>query len=456
MTRRYLFTSESVSDGHPDKLADRISDAILDRCLEIEPMARVAIETLVASHLVVVAGEIGFPTELRHDQVLEEIPGIVRNVLLDTGYSVTFPGIDPDECEILVRVNHQSPHIAQAVERADGTFGAGDQGLMFGYACDETASLMPLPIHLTHQLMLRHRELRKSRALPWLRPDAKAQVTVRYEDDTPVAVETVVLSTQHDEAVSSEFVEQAILRELIEPVIPEALRSPLIRYLINPAGRFEIGGPQADAGLTGRKIIVDTYGGRCPHGGGAFSGKDPTKVDRSAAYAARWVAKHLVAAGLARRATLQLAYAIGQPDPVSLLVDTHGTSDVPDGILERAVHETFDLSVDGIVNNLSLQVVSYYDTAAYGHFGREDIALPWEETPRIQQLQRAVAAIQSQLQSTAIEPGLGTPERTTAVRTYDVNAVETEEGTEEIGKLRMARWKHQNAQLLGKKPRRNP
>ena len=389
MSRSYLFTSESVSDGHPDKLADRISDAILDRCLEIEPMARVAIETLIAPQLVVVAGEIGFPTALCHDQVLEEIPGIARNVMLDTGYHETFPGIGPDECEVLVRVNQQSPQIARAVEREDDEYGAGDQGLMFGYACDETPTLMPLPIHLAHQLMMRHRELRKSGTLPWLRPDAKAQVTVRYEDEQPVAVETVVLSTQHDESVASETIEAAVIRELIEAVIPERLRSDAIRYLINPAGRFEIGGPQADAGLTGRKIIVDTYGGRCPHGGGAFSGKDPTKVDRSAAYAARWVAKHLVAAGLARRATLQLAYAIGRPYPVSLLVDTHGTGTVPDETLEQAIRQTFDLSVAGILNDLSLQIQPYYDTAAFGHVGRDDIRLPWEATPRIRQLQDA-------------------------------------------------------------------
>ena len=463
MSRSYLFTSESVSDGHPDKLADRISDAILDRCLEIEPMARVAIETLIAPHLVVVAGEIGFPTALRHDQVLEEIPGIARNVLLDTGYSQFFPGIDPDECEILVRVNHQSPQIARAVERAGDEYGAGDQGLMFGHACDETRSLMPLPIHLAHQLMMRHRELRNSRALPWLRPDAKAQVTVRYEDEVPVAVETVVLSTQHDKTVSSEIVEQSVIRELIEPVIPEALRSETIRYLINPAGRFEIGGPQADAGLTGRKIIVDTYGGRCPHGGGAFSGKDPTKVDRSAAYAARWVAKHLVAAGLARRATIQLAYAIGRPDPVSLLVDTHGTGKVPDETLEHAVRKTFDLSVAGILNDLNLQIQPYYDTAAFGHFGREDISLPWEKTPRILQLQEAVNIILDEQRPACTElesdnpGGLSdvTSTSTPVIRTYDVNAVETEEGAQEIGKLRMARWQHQNDQLFGRKPRLN-
>ncbi|MDZ7854188.1 MAG: methionine adenosyltransferase [Halomonas sp.] len=389
MSRTYLFTSESVSEGHPDKLADRISDAILDRCREIEPEARVACETLVTPHQVVVAGELGMSSSQRHAQVLEEIPSLTRRVLRDTGYSAAFPGIDPEGCEIQVLVNRQSAQIAGGVARDGGEVGAGDQGLMVGYACDETETLMPLPIHLAHQLMLRHRQLRKSRALPWLRPDAKAQVTVRYRGDEPVAVETVVLSTQHDESVSSETIEQAVIRELIEPVIPEGLRSVTIRYLINPAGRFEIGGPQADAGLTGRKIIVDTYGGRCPHGGGAFSGKDPTKVDRSGAYAARWVAKHLVAAGLARRVTIQLAYVIGRPDPVSLLVDSHGTGKVPDEILERAVRETFDLSVTGILNDLSLQTLRYYDTAAFGHVGREDIALPWEQTPRLRELKEA-------------------------------------------------------------------
>ncbi|WP_290789204.1 methionine adenosyltransferase [Halomonas sp.] len=393
MSRHYLFTSESVSDGHPDKLADRISDAILDRCLEIEPMARVAIETLIAPHLVVVAGEIGFPTALRHDQVLEEIPGIARNVLLDTGYSQFFPGIDPDECEILVRVNHQSPQIARAVERAGDEYGAGDQGLMFGHACDETRSLMPLPIHLAHQLMMRHRELRNSRALPWLRPDAKAQVTVRYEDEVPVAVETVVLSTQHDETVSSEIVEQLVISELIEPVIPEALRSETIRYLINPAGRFEIGGPQADAGLTGRKIIVDTYGGRCPHGGGAFSGKDPTKVDRSAAYAARYLAKNVVAAGLAKRCTLQLSYAIGVARPLSVYVDTHGTGEADDAAIERAVAEVMDLTPRGIRTQLGLNRPVYARTAAYGHFGRApeaDGGFSWERTDLAEALRKAV------------------------------------------------------------------
>lgn len=313
----------------------------------------------------------------------------MREILRETGYRSDVPGIDPDTCDIQVRLHHQSSQIAEGVQRGEDEFGAGDQGLMFGYASDETPALLPLPIQLAHRLMRCHRELRDSGALPWLRPDAKAQVSVRYRGEEPVAVESVVLSTQHDATVPTATVEQDVIRELIEPVIPEALRSDAIRYLINPAGRFEIGGPQADAGLTGRKIIVDTYGGRCPHGGGAFSGKDPTKVDRSAAYAARWVAKHLVAAGLARRATLQLAYAIGRPDPVSLLVDTHGTGTVPDETLELAIRQTFDLSVAGIVNDLSLQIQPYYDTAAFGHVGREDIRLPWEETPRILELQSA-------------------------------------------------------------------
>ncbi|MFC2993364.1 methionine adenosyltransferase [Halomonas tibetensis] len=387
--RDYLFTSESVSDGHPDKLADRISDAVLDHCLALDSSARVACETLLTRELVVVAGELGLSSPELHRKVLDDVEGIVRELLSETGYRDDFPGIDPGSCEVQVRLHHQSSQIAGGVLRGEHELGAGDQGLMFGYASDETPALMPLPIQLAHRLMNRHRELRDRGTLPWLRPDAKAQVTVRYQDEEPVAVETVVLSTQHDEAVSNVTVVQAVIRELIEPVVPQSLRSDEIRYLVNPAGRFEIGGPLGDAGLTGRKIIVDTYGGRCPHGGGAFSGKDATKVDRSGAYAARWVAKHVVAAGLARRATVQLAYAIGHPDPVSLLVDTHGTGKVPDETLEQAVRKTFDLSVAGILNELYLQIQNYYDTAAFGHFGREDMSFPWEKTPRIRQLQDA-------------------------------------------------------------------
>lgn len=389
MSRTYLFTSESVSDGHPDKLADRISDAVLDHCLALEPCARVACETLLTRELVVVAGELGLSSPELHRQVLDDVEGIVREVLRETGYRADFPGIDPDSCEVQVRLHHQSSQIAGGVLRGEDEIGAGDQGMMFGYASDETSKLMPLPIQLAHRLMQRHQELRDSGTLPWLRPDAKAQVTVRYHDEAPVAVETVVLSTQHDEAVSTSTVEQAVIHELIEPVVPQELRSPSIRYLVNPAGRFEIGGPLGDAGLTGRKIIVDTYGGRCPNGGGAFSGKDATKVDRSGAYAARWVAKHLVAAGLARRATVQLAYAIGHPDPVSLLVDSHGTGKVADETLEKAVRETFDLSVAGILRDLDLQRPLYAVTAAFGHVGREGVALPWEETPRLRQVQQA-------------------------------------------------------------------
>ncbi|MFO7910400.1 MAG: methionine adenosyltransferase [Halomonas sp.] len=393
MTRSYLFTSESVSDGHPDKLADRISDAVLDRCLTLDSSARVACETLLTRELVVVAGELGLSSTALHRQVLDEVEGLVREILRETGYRSDVPGIDPDTCDIQVQLHHQSIQIAQGVKRGEDEFGTGDQGLMFGYASDETPALMPLPIQLAHRLMRRHRELRDSGTLPWLRPDAKTQVSVRYRGEEPVAVETVVLSIQHDEAVSATTVEQEVIRELIGPVIPEALRSESIRYLINPAGRFEIGGPLGDAGLTGRKIIVDTYGGRCPHGGGAFSGKDATKVDRSGAYAARWVAKHLVAAGLARRATVQLAYAIGHPHPVSLLVYTHGTGTVPDETLEWAVRQTFDLSVAGILRDLDLKRPLYAATAAFGHFGRKEVMMPWEETLRVRQLQEAAGKV---------------------------------------------------------------
>jgi S-adenosylmethionine synthetase len=288
-------------------------------------------------------------------------------------------------------VHGQSAQIATGVDRADGVLGAGDQGLMFGYACDETPELMPLPIQLAHQLMRRQRQLRMNGELPWLRPDAKAQVTARYVDERPAAVETVVISTQLQGDLSDSEVEAAVIEQLIEPVLPAALRSPDIRYLVNPAGRFEIGGPHGDTGLTGRKIVVDTYGGSCPHGGGAFSGKDPTKVDRSAAYAARWVAKHLVKAGLVRRATVQLAYAIGRPDPVSVRVDGHGTASVEEAKLERAVREVFDLTPAGIIRDLDLRRPVYAKTAAFGHFGREqDCAFTWEQTHRVGQLCRAV------------------------------------------------------------------
>jgi S-adenosylmethionine synthetase len=391
MPNSYLFTSESVSDGHPDKLADRISDTVLDRCLALDPRAKVACETLLADDLVVVAGEFRLAPEGAFEELKAGLDGLVRGLLRDTGYHAGFPGIDPETCEVLLRVHGQSPQLTKGVERADRVLGAGDQGLMFGYACDETPELMPLPIQLAHRLMQRHRALRDSGELPWLRPDAKSQVTVRYQDERPLAVETVVISTQLQGELSDAEVERLVIEQLIEPVLPQALRSANIRYLVNPAGRFEIGGPHGDTGLTGRKIVVDTYGGSCPHGGGAFSGKDPTKVDRSAAYAARWVAKHLVAAGLARRATVQLAYAIGRPDPVSIRVDGHGTAEIEEARLERAVRAVFDLTPAGIIRDLDLRRPIYAATAAFGHFGRDDPAgFTWERTGRVEELCRAL------------------------------------------------------------------
>jgi S-adenosylmethionine synthetase len=392
MTSSCLFTSESVSDGHPDKLADRISDTVLDRCLALDPGAKVACETLLADTLVVVAGEFRLAPAGAFEEVRAGIDGIVRDVLRETGYRGSFPGIDPETCEVQVRVHGQSVQIARGVERADGILGAGDQGLMFGYACDETPELMPLPIQLAHELMRRQCALRVSGQLPWLRPDAKSQVTVRYAGDRPRAVDTVVISTQLQGELSDAEVEAAVIAELIEPVVPAAIRSRGIRYLVNPAGRFEIGGPHGDTGLTGRKIVVDTYGGSCPHGGGAFSGKDPSKVDRSAAYAARWVAKHVVAAGLARRATVQLAYAIGQPDPVSIRVDTHRTARVDETRLERAVGEVFDLTPAGIIRDLDLRRPIYAQSAAFGHFGRGEPAFTWERTDRVAELKKRTGA----------------------------------------------------------------
>jgi len=386
MSDDYLFTSESVSDGHPDKLADRISDTVLDRCLELDPDAKVACETLLADDLVVVAGEFRLGPPRAFETVRSAIEGIVRQVLRETGYNAGFPGIDPETCEVQIRVHGQSVQIAKGVDQMDGTLGAGDQGLMFGYACDETPELMPLPIQLAHQLMRRQHQLRTGGELPWLRPDAKAQVTIRYKEGRPAMVDTVVISTQLQTDLPDEAIEQEVINRLIEPVIPAELRDSAIRYLVNPAGRFEIGGPHGDTGLTGRKIVVDTYGGSCPHGGGAFSGKDPTKVDRSAAYAARWVAKNLVAAGLARRTTVQLAYAIGRPDPVSIRVNGHGTATVPEALLEKAVREVFDLTPAGIIRDLDLRRPVYAATAAFGHFGREGEGFTWERLDRVEQL----------------------------------------------------------------------
>jgi S-adenosylmethionine synthetase len=354
-----LFTSESVTEGHPDKIADQISDAVLDAILAAEPTARVACETLVTTGVAVISGEIT-------TNAWVDLQELVRRTIRDIGYNDATYGFDSHTCAVINMIGKQSLDIAQGVD----TGGAGDQGMMFGYATDETAELMPLPILLSHRLTMRLAELRKDGTLPWLRPDGKAQVSVRYENDRPAAVETVVVSTQHSESITTEDLRAAIVKHVIEPVVPAELRSPTIAYHINPTGRFVVGGPMGDAGLTGRKIIVDTYGGMGRHGGGAFSGKDPSKVDRSAAYAARWVAKNVVAAGLARRCEVQLAYAIGVAEPVSIMVDTFGTGRVPDAAIVEAVTKVFRLTPRAIIDALSLRTPIFGETAKYGHFGR--------------------------------------------------------------------------------------
>ncbi len=389
--RPYLFTSESVSEGHPDKLADQISDAILDAFLSREATAKVACETLVADNLVVIAGEFRTSDEALFDAVHDRAAEIARQVLRDAGYTDAATGIDPDRCEVQVRFNHQSIQINKGVVHADGELGAGDQGLMFGFACDETPDLMPYPIWLAHRLVKRQAELRKSGALPWLRPDAKSQVTVLYEGHKVAGIADVVISTQIESGLDPAWVTQHVTREIIDPLLPSKLRTPDFRLWVNPAGPFEIGGPHGDTGLTGRKIIVDTYGGSCPHGGGAFSGKDPSKVDRSAAYMARYIAKNIVAAGLARRCLVQIAYAIGISDPVSLMIDTQGTGSVPYEALEAAVKKVFRLTPSGIIAALDLARPIYRQTATYGHFGRSDIDLSWERTDRIEALKSALA-----------------------------------------------------------------
>lgn len=375
----FLFTSESVSEGHPDKVADQISDAILDAFLALDPRARVACETFLANQAVLVAGEFKTANAQDFSQVESQAEAIVRETLARIGYTDAETGIDPSACEVNIAFNHQALEIGQGVDRADGEIGAGDQGLMFGYACHETPDLMPLPISLAHALMRRQAQVRRDGTLPWLRPDAKSQVTVRYKGIEPVGVEKVVLSTQHDAAVDAATLRAQVLQHIVEPVIPESLRQGPCEVLINPTGSFVVGGPRADTGLTGRKIIVDTYGGSCPHGGGAFSGKDPSKVDRSAAYRARQVAKSIVAAGLAQRCTVQLAYAIGTVEPVSFLVDTHGTGTRPDQILEDLVRDALSLTPGGIIRELELERPLYAPTAAYGHFGRPELGLPWEQ-----------------------------------------------------------------------------
>jgi S-adenosylmethionine synthetase len=386
MYDRHLFTSESVTEGHPDKVADAISDSVLDAILTDDPTARVACETLVTTGLACVAGEITTDTYV-------DIPTIVRNTIKDIGYTDATYGFDHHTCAVISTIGRQSPDIAMGVD----TGGAGDQGMMFGYATDETKELMPLPIMLAHQLTKVLAEKRKSGEIPWLRPDGKSQVSVWYEDFQPVAVETVVISTQHDEKASSKKIRDTIIREIIEPTIPKELRPKKVTYHVNPTGRFVVGGPQGDAGLTGRKIIVDSYGGMGRHGGGAFSGKDPSKVDRSACYAARWVAKNIVAAGLARRCEVQLAYAIGVAEPVSVMVDSFSTSVVPERELMRAVREVFDLTPRGIISALDLRKPIYRPTSAYGHFGRTPekrgkagTLFSWERTDRAAELKKAV------------------------------------------------------------------
>jgi S-adenosylmethionine synthetase len=396
VSNRYTFTSESVTEGHPDKMADQISDSVLDAVLTLDPMGRVACETLLTTGLVVVAGEISTSCYV-------DIPSIVRSVVCDIGYDNDAYGFNGRTCGVMVALDEQSPDIAQGVDTAQevrtgsggedqlNAQGAGDQGMMFGYACDDTPDLMPLPIWLAHRLAQRLAQVRRVGVLPYLRPDGKTQVTVRYEDGWPVALDTVLVSTQHAAGVDIDTLLLPDLREhVIHPLLPPDLDISGLRVLANPTGRFEQGGPHADAGLTGRKIIVDTYGGMARHGGGAFSGKDPSKVDRSAAYAARWVAKHVVAAGAASRCEVQVAYAIGMAHPVSLLVETFGTERVAPEAIEAAVRQVVALRPAAIGRDLDLRRPIYRRTAAYGHFGRTDKEMTWEATPRVDDLRRAL------------------------------------------------------------------
>ncbi|MBR2216060.1 MAG: methionine adenosyltransferase [Selenomonadaceae bacterium] len=391
--KRMLFTSESVTEGHPDKVADQISDSILDAIIAKDPYGRVACETLVTTGQVHVVGEISTSCYV-------DIAKIIRGTVRDIGYTDATYGFDANTCGVLVSLDEQSADIALGVDKsfeakkgdmdAAEAIGAGDQGMMFGYATDETPEFMPLPIALAHRLARRLTEVRKSGELTYLRPDGKTQVTVAYENDRPVSVETIVISTQHSPEVSLAQIEKDLIEKVVRPIVPTELLKADTKYFINPTGKFVIGGPQGDAGLTGRKIIVDTYGGWARHGGGAFSGKDPTKVDRSAAYAARYVAKNVVAAGLASRCEIQLAYAIGVAYPVSVMVDTFGTHKVDEELIEKAISEVFDLRPAGIIKMLDLRRPIYRQTAAYGHFGRTDVDLPWEHTDKVEALKKAV------------------------------------------------------------------
>jgi len=385
MSDAFLFTSESVSEGHPDKISDQISDAILDAIIAEDPKARVACETMVKTGMVVVAGEVTTTAWV-------DIEAIARETILGIGYDESSKGFDGATCAVLNAIGKQSPDIAQGVDReSEIAQGAGDQGLMFGYACKETNVLMPAPITYSHRLVQRQAEVRKNGTLPWLRPDAKSQVTFNYVDNQPVSINAVVLSTQHAPEISLDDLRDGIMEEIIKPILPAALLSSDTKYHINPTGRFEIGGPMGDCGLTGRKIIVDTYGGSARHGGGAFSGKDPSKVDRSAAYASRYVAKNIVAAGLADRCEIQVSYAIGVAEPTSISVQTFGTSEHSDTKLTALIREHFDLTPYGILTMLDLLKPIYRQTAAYGHFGREDIDLSWEKTDKAEALKAAAS-----------------------------------------------------------------
>jgi len=390
-----FFTSESVTEGHPDKICDQISDAVLDACLEEDPRSRVACEIAVKTGFVLVMGEITTKAQLNYDE-------LVRKVITDIGFDDSDKGFDGNTCGVLLAIAKQSGDIAQGVDEAleirdsdvteeeVATIGAGDQGMMFGYACNETESLMPLPIHLAHKLTRRLAEVRKNESLPWVRPDGKSQVTIEYNHGRPVRIDTVLISTQHSPDINPDEIRKGVIEEVMLPVLPADMVDENMKIFVNPTGRFVVGGPLGDSGVTGRKIIVDTYGGMGRHGGGCFSGKDPTKVDRSGAYAARWVAKHIVAAGLAERCEIQVAYAIGVAHPLSVFVETFGTGQIPDEKISQAVLDLFDLRPGAIIRDLGLRKPMYLPIAAYGHFGRDDLDLPWEKLPKLEELREAV------------------------------------------------------------------